>query len=82
MESDAQEIIDTLRSCRTRDDIESVFETHEVYSLEKRIKLLKRATREINEYFSNANNISLEEYYEYELITFVDGAWRMFSHDK
>ena len=76
------EIVDKLKVCRNREDLEKVFDIYSVYPLDERIKLMKRATGEINEYFSNGNGDDLKEDYEYELITFVDGAWRIFSEKR
>ena len=71
--------ISLLKECSNRDDIEKIFSTYDVEGFEKKIKLLKQCTGEINEYFAGEDNKYSEEDYEYELVTFLDGTWRVFS---
>ena len=74
-----KELVESLRSCNNRDDVNALFDTYEVDDLKQRVKLLKQATGVINEYFAGGDFESDEERYEYELIIFEDGAWRLFG---
>ena len=74
-----KDIAERLFDCKTRSDVESIFDTYSVDDLSRRIKLLKIWIKEINQFFSDGHNEpNIKEDYEHQLATFLDGALRLF----